>query len=233
MSDHHGRGHALEAALALDRTAASSPCASAGYGDLGAYLSQVMPLPSSVNVAKNLPGVYATPAIDVSIQCVFTNTTPIGAYRGAGRPEGNYIMERLVETAAAEIGIDRVELRRRNHIPADAMPYRAASGNDIRLGEFTPLLERAVAAADWAGFADRRAESRARGRLRGLGIGQYLEVTAPPMNEMGGIRFEPDGAVTIITGTLDYGQGHATPFAQVLSRAARHSVRAHPAAAGR
>ena len=90
-----------------------------------------------------------------------------------------------------------------------------------------------LAAADWAGFADRRAESRARGRLRGIGIGQYLEVTAPPMNEMGGIRFEADGTVTIITGTLDYGQGHATPFAQVLSRAARHPVRAHPAAAGR
>ena len=97
------------------------------------------------------------------------------------------------------------------------MPYQAASDNTYDSGEFTPLLERAVAAADWAGFADRRAESRARGQLRGIGIGQYLEVTAPPMNEMGGIRFEADGTVTIITGTLDYGQGHATPFAQVLS----------------
>src|SRR5215211_2328083 len=217
VSDHHGRGHALEAALALDKDGRFLAVRVTGYGDLGAFLSQVMPLPSSVNVAKNLPGVYATPAIDVSIQCVFTNTTPIGAYRGAGRPEGNYIMERLVEAAAAETGIDRVELRRRNHIPADAMPYRAASDNTYDSGEFTPLLERAVAAADWAGFADRSAESRARGRLRGIGIGQYLEVTAPPMNEMGGIRFEADGAVTIITGTLDYGQGHATPFAQVLS----------------
>ncbi len=217
VSDHHGRGHALEAALALDKDGRFLAVRVSGYGDLGAYLSQVMPLPSSVNVAKNLPGVYATPAIDVSLQCVFTNTTPIGAYRGAGRPEGNYIMERLVEAAAAETGIDRVELRRRNHIPADAMPYRAASDNTYDSGEFTPLLERAVAAADWAGFAERRAESRARGRLRGIGIGQYLEVTAPPMNEMGGIRFETDGTVTIITGTLDYGQGHATPFAQVLS----------------
>ena len=113
-----------------------------------------MPLPSSVNVAKNLPGVYATPAIDVSIRCVFTNTTPIGAYRGAGRPEGNYIMERLVEAAADEIGIDRVELRRRNHIPADAMPYRAASDNTYDSGEFT--------AAPRA-----RRRSRRLGRLRG------------------------------------------------------------------
>jgi carbon-monoxide dehydrogenase large subunit len=153
----------------------------------------------------------------VSIQCVFTNTTPIGAYRGAGRPEGNYIMERLVEAAAAEMGLDRIELRRRNHIPADAMPYKAASDNLYDSGEFTPLLDRAVEAADWAGFPARKAESRARGKLRGIGVGQYLEVTAPPMNEMGGIRFEADGTVTIVTGTLDYGQGHATPFAQVLS----------------
>ena len=217
VSDHHGRGHALEAALALDKDGNFLGVRVTGYGDLGAYLSQVMPLPSSVNVAKNLPGVYRTPAIDVSIRCVFTNTTPIGAYRGAGRPEGNYIMERLIEAAAAETGIDRIELRRRNHIPAAAMPYKAASDNTYDSGEFTPLLERAIAAADWAGFAARKAESRARGRLRGIGIGQYLEVTAPPMNEMGGIRFEADGTVTIITGTLDYGQGHATPFAQVLS----------------
>jgi carbon-monoxide dehydrogenase large subunit len=217
VSDHHGRGHALEAALALDKDGRFLAVRLSGYGDLGAYLSQVMPLPSSVNVAKNLPGVYRTPAIDVSIQCVFTNTTPIGAYRGAGRPEGNYIMERLVEAAAAEMGLDRIELRRRNHIPADAMPYKAASDNLYDSGEFTPLLDRAVEAADWAGFPARKAESRARGKLRGIGVGQYLEVTAPPMNEMGGIRFEADGTVTIVTGTLDYGQGHATPFAQVLS----------------
>jgi aerobic carbon-monoxide dehydrogenase large subunit len=217
VSDHHGRGHALEAALALDKDGRFLAVRLSGYGDLGAYLSQVMPLPSSVNVAKNLPGVYRTPAIDVSIQCVFTNTTPIGAYRGAGRPEGNYIMERLVEAAAAEMGLERIELRRRNHIPAGAMPYKAASDNLYDSGEFTPLLDRAVEAADWAGFPARKAESRARGKLRGIGVGQYLEVTAPPMNEMGGIRFEADGTVTIVTGTLDYGQGHATPFAQVLS----------------
>ena len=217
VSDHHGRGHKLEAELALDKEGRFLAVRVTGYGDLGAYLSQVMPLPSSVNVAKNLPGVYATPAIEVSIQCVFTNTTPIGAYRGAGRPEGNYIMERLVEQAAFEMGIDRIELRRRNHIPADAMPFRAASDNLYDSGEFTPLLDRAVEAADWAGFPARKAESKRRGRLRGIGVGQYLEVTAPPMNEMGGIRFEADGTVTIVTGTLDYGQGHATPFAQVLS----------------
>jgi carbon-monoxide dehydrogenase large subunit len=217
VSDHHGRGHALEAELALDGEGRFLAVRVSGFADLGAYLSQVSPLPSSVNVAKNLPGVYRTPAIEVSIRCVFTNTTPVGAYRGAGRPEGNYIMERLVEAAAAELRIDRVELRRRNHIRAEEMPFRAASEMTYDSGDFPALLDRALEAADWAGFERRKAESRARGRLRGIGIGQYLEVTAPPQNEMGGIRFESDGTVTIVTGTLDYGQGHATPFAQVLS----------------
>jgi carbon-monoxide dehydrogenase large subunit len=148
---------------------------------------------------------------------MFSNTTPVGAYRGAGRPEGNYYMERLVDTAAAEMGIDPVELRRRNHIRPEQMPIAVPTGLTYDSGEFPAVLNKALALADWDGFAQRKAESEARGRLRGRGIGQYLEVTAPPANEMGGIRFEEDGTVTIITGTLDYGQGHATPFAQVLS----------------
>jgi carbon-monoxide dehydrogenase large subunit len=125
-------------------------------------------------------------------------------------------MERLVDTAAAEMGIDRVELRRRNHILAEGMPYKAPNGTTYDSGEFTAVLDEALAQADWDGFDARKAESRARGLLRGRGIGDYLEVTGPPANEMGGIRFEPEGNVTIITGTLDYGQGHWTPFAQVL-----------------
>jgi carbon-monoxide dehydrogenase large subunit len=126
-------------------------------------------------------------------------------------------MERLVETAAAETGIDRVELRRRNHIPPEAMPYKAPNGATYDSGDFTNLLNKALALADWDDFAARQAETRARGRLRGRGISDYLELTGPPGREMGGIRFEPNGDVTIITGTLDYGQGHASPFAQVLS----------------
>jgi carbon-monoxide dehydrogenase large subunit len=183
---------------------------------MGAFLTQFSPLPSTLNVAKNLVSVYRTPAIDVSIRCAFTNTTPIGPYRGAGRPEGNYFMERLIDNAAAEMGIDPVELRRRNHIRPDELPYAAPSQMTYDSGAFSEVLDRALEAADWSGFAARKAESRSRGKLRGRGIGQYLEVTAPPQNEMGGIRFEADGAVTIVTGTLDYGQGHASPFAQVL-----------------
>src|SRR5262249_19560283 len=160
--------------------------------------------------------VYRTPLIEVATKIVVTNTQPVGAYRGAGRPEGNYYMERLVDTAAAEIGMDRVELRRRNHILPQMMPYKAPNGTTYDSGEFTALLDETLLRADWDGFETRKAESRAHGRLRGRGIGDYLEVTGPPANEMGGIRFEPDGDVTIITGTLDYGQGHWTPFAQVL-----------------
>jgi aerobic carbon-monoxide dehydrogenase large subunit len=147
---------------------------------------------------------------------VLTNTAPTGAYRGAGRPEGNYYMERLIDTAAAEMGIDRVELRWRNYIRPDAMPYKAASGMSYDSGEFAAVLDKALALADWQGFAQRQQQSRANGKLRGRGIGSYLEVTAPPSKEMGGIRFEADGTVTMITGTLDYGQGHASPLAQVV-----------------
>jgi carbon-monoxide dehydrogenase large subunit len=125
-------------------------------------------------------------------------------------------MERLIDTAAREMGIDRAELRRRNHIQPDMIPYKAPSTMLYDSGDFPALLDEALAAADWDGFAARRAESARRGRLRGIGIGQYLEVTAPAAGEMGGIRFEDDGRVSIVTGTLDYGQGHATPFAQVL-----------------
>ena len=217
LSDHHGRAIEVEAELALDGHGRFLAARVTGVADMGAFLSQMSPLPSTLNVAKNLVSVYRTPVIDVSIRCAFTNTTPIGPYRGAGRPEGNYIMERLVDNAAAEMGIDPVELRRRNHIRPEELPYAAPSEMTYDTGDFTAVLERAVAAADWAGYPSRQAESRARGKLRGRGIGQYLEVTAPPQNEMGGIRFEADGAVTIITGTLDYGQGHAAPFAQVLT----------------
>src|SRR6201987_2029983 len=113
--------------------------------------------------------------------------------------------------------IGRGEPRRRTHIPPEAMPYKAPNGTTYDSGDFTKLLDKALALADWDGFAARRAESRAEGRLRGRGISDYLELTGPPGREMGGIRFEADGTVTIITGTLDYGQGDASPFAQVLS----------------
>ena len=216
LSDSHGRDHEVDAELALDRDGRFLAIRVTGWGNLGAYLSNAATLPPTINTMKNMVGVYATPLIEAQARCMFTNTTPVGPYRGAGRPEGNLYMERLVDAAAAEMGIDPADLRRRNHIQPEQIPYKAPSGMHYDSGDFPAVLERALAAADWDGFAARRAESRRAGKLRGRGIGQYLEVTAPPQQEMGGIRFEEDGTVTIITGTLDYGQGHASPFAQVL-----------------
>ena len=215
LSDHHGRDHQRIAELALDKDGHFLAVRLSGTGNAGAYIYP--PMPATTNAVKNVIDVYKTPAMEVNSKIAFTNTTPIAAYRGAGRPEGNYYMERLIDTAAREMGIDRVELRRRNHIAPEAMPYKAPSGMNYDSGEFTAILDEALKVADWDGFEARKAESRARGKLRGRGIGSYLEVTAPAGKEYGGIRFEEDGTVTMLSGTLDYGQGHASPFAQVLT----------------
>jgi carbon-monoxide dehydrogenase large subunit len=217
MSDSHGRDHEMTVSLAMDKDGKFLALRVTGFGNIGAWLNSATTIPPTLNTVKNIIGVYATPLIEVSTRCMFTNTTPVGAYRGAGRPEGNYYMERLVETAARETGIDRVELRRRNHIRPEQMPYQAPSGMLYDCGEFPAVMEKALAVAEWDAFPARQAASRAKGKIRGRGIGHFLEVTADAGPEMGGIRFEADGAVTIITGTLDYGQGHASPFAQVLS----------------
>jgi len=217
LSDQHGRDHDFDAELALDKDGKFLAVRLTGFANVGGYLANVRPLMGSMGVTRNLAAIYRTPLIEVATKVAFTNTSPVGAYRGAGRPEANYFMERLIDTAAREMGIDSVEMRRRNHIRPEEMPYKTASGTTYDSGEFTTLLEKAVKFADVAGFAARKTESKARGKLRGLGIGDYLEVTAPPMKEMGGIRFEPNGDVTIITGTLDYGQGHWSAFAQVLT----------------
>jgi carbon-monoxide dehydrogenase large subunit len=215
LSDQHGRDHEMTAELALDKDGKFLAVRITGHGNVGAYLGTVAPQPPTMNVVRNVTSVYRTPLLEVSTKVMFTNTTPVSAYRGAGRPEANYYMERLVDEAAREMGIDRLELRRRNHVRPQAMPYKAASGMTYDSGDFGAVFEKAVKFTE--GFEKRKSESKARGRLRGLGIGSYLEVTAPPNKEMGGIRFEGDEDVTLITGTLDYGQGHAAPFAQVLA----------------
>ena len=216
LSDCHGRDHDFEGELALDKDGRFLAVRFTGFANMGAVLNTAGPLMSTTNIVKNSVGVYRTPLVEVSTKCVMTNTVPINAYRGAGRPEGNYFMERLVSAAAAEMGIDQAEIRKRNHIRPEEMPYSAPSGMVYDSGDFTNLLGKALAAADWDGFPKRKAESKAKGKLRGRGIGDYLEVTAPQGKEMGGLRFEANGDVTIVTGTLDYGQGHWSPFAQVL-----------------
>jgi carbon-monoxide dehydrogenase large subunit len=217
LSDSHGRDHEKVAELALDADGRFLAIRLTGTGNMGAYLGAVGPLPATINAVKNMVSIYRTPLIEVSTQCVFTNTSMVTAYRGAGRPEGNYFMERLIDNAAREMNIDRLELRRRNQLKPKEIPYAAASDQTYDSGDFPAVFKHALELADWKGFSKRRRDSKKRGKLRGIAVGSYLEVTAPPNKEMGGIRFEADGTVTFITGTLDYGQGHATPFAQILA----------------
>ena len=217
LSDSHGRAQIIHAELALDADGRFLAVRLSGYGNLGAYITGVAPGPLSLNTAKNLASVYRTPLLGVDIKTVVTNTTLMGAYRGAGRPEANYYMERLIDRAAAEKGIDRLTLRKRNFIQPAQLPFAAASGVTYDSGDFAGVFAKALEISDHANFARRKKESRKRGLLRGIAIGSYLEVTAPPSGELGKITFEPDGSVRLTTGTLDYGQGHAAPFAQVLS----------------
>src|SRR2546421_11732067 len=217
LSDSHGRAQQIHCELALDSEGKFLAIKVSGYGNLGAYITGVAPSPLSLNVGKNLASVYRTPLMTVDIKTVLTNTTLMGAYRGAGRPEANYFMERLIDRAADEMGINRLTLRKRNFIKPAQMPFEASSGVTYDSGDFQGGFTKALEISDHANFAKRTKESRKRGKLRGIAVGSYLEVTAPPGVELGKIVFENDGSVKLTTGTLDYGQGHATPFAQVLS----------------
>jgi carbon-monoxide dehydrogenase large subunit len=217
LSDQHGRDHFFTGELALDAKGRFLAARFRGLGNLGGFVTTVGAMMPTLNIARNAVSLYRLPLISVSTKCVVTNTQPIGAYRGAGRPEGNYFMERLIETAAAKMGMDPIRLRRINQITPAEIPYATAGGTVYDTGDFGAILDKAVEAADWAGFKARKAASRKKGLLRGRGVGCFLEVTAPANKEMGGLRFEKDGTVTIITGTLDYGQGHAVAFGQVLT----------------
>jgi carbon-monoxide dehydrogenase large subunit len=215
LSDHHGRDHEITGELALDKDGKFLALRMTGFGNVGAYLSNVAPQPPSMNLVRNACGVYRIPLFEVSTKVCFTNTSPVSAYRGAGRPEANMYIERLVDEAAREMKIDRFELRRRNHVTPAEIPYKNRADMVVDSGDFGAVFEKAIKAAE--GFEERKRQSKARGKLRGLGVGSYMEVTAPPNKEMGGIEFEGDKRITFITGSLDYGQGHASPLAQVLA----------------
>ena len=217
VSDHHGRAQDMVVEIAFDENAHILALRLTGYGNMGGYLAQFGPLLPTGNQVKNLASIYRTPLIEVATKCVFTNTNFVSAYRGAGRPEGNYYVERTLDLAASELGIDRLDLRKRNMIRKGDLPFKAASDMTYDCGDFLGVLKQALDAADYAGFNKRKRESRKRGLLRGIGIGCYLEVTAAPGKELGAVHFEPDGTVTIVTGTLDFGMGHATTYAQILT----------------
>ena len=218
VSDHHGRDYDMTVEIAFDEKGVIQAMRLSGYGNLGGYCAAFGPLLPTLNVTKNIVSMYRTPLLEVATKCVYSNTTLVSAYRGAGRPEGAFNMERTMDYAAAELGIDRFQLRKRNFIRAKEMPFSAASGMVYDSGDFPGLFEAALGRADVDGFKQRKRESKKRGKLRGLGVGCYLETTAAGTTEMGGIRFNDDGTVTIVTGTLDYGQGHAAAFAQVLTQ---------------
>jgi len=217
ISDYHGRDSVFDAALGLDADGNFLAVKLEGLGNLGAFAAGFGPGIPTMVLQKNLPSLYRLPAFAMTVDLVFTTTTPTTAYRGAGRPEAIYIIERLIEAAARETGRDPVALRRQNLIPREAIPYDAVSGLTYDSGDFAAHLDLVLERADWPGFSARRAASETNGKLRGRALTTYLEVTAGAGKEMGGIRFAADGNVTLVTGTLDYGQGHRAAFAQVLA----------------
>ena len=197
------------AELALDGRGRFLAARFTGYGNMGAYLTPVGPMMTTLNIAKNSIGMYRTPLVEVSTMLRCHQHVPIGAYRGAGRPEGNYFMERLIDVAARRDGIDKVELRRRNHgDQATSCPGRLRLGRPTTAGTSPACSDRAARGGRLEGLCRSAVAKQQARQAAGRGIGCYLEVTAPPRTKWAALHFEPDGTVTIVTGTLDYGQGH-------------------------
>ena len=230
MSDAHGRDHVSTAELALDTDGKILGLKVHTLANMGAYLSTFAPCVPTYLYATLLSGVYATPAIYAEVKAVFTNTVPVDAYRGAGRPEATYLLERLMDVAAREIGMDRVEFRKKNFIPTAAFPYQTPVALQYDSGDYFSTLAGALETSGWATFEERRAEAKARGKLRGIGISTYVEACgiAPSavvgslgaragLYEVGTIRVHPTGSVTVLTGTHSHGQGHETTLAQLVA----------------
>jgi carbon-monoxide dehydrogenase large subunit len=215
MSDEDGRDNVTDAELALDEDGNFLAMRVKTLAALGAYLSKGGPNPPVANIG-GLAGVYRTPAVHVEVVGVFTNTQSTSPYRGAGRPEASYVIERLVDIAAQEIGKDPVALRRQNMIAPDAMPFRTGLVFTYDVGEFEIVMDMALDAADYEGFEARRKESEARGRLRGIGISTTIEQAAGPNVESAEIRYDPSGTVTVLIGTNDQGQGHDVTYKQII-----------------
>lgn len=230
ISDAHGRDHISHAELALDKDGKFLALKVQTKANMGAYLSTFAPCVPTYLHATLLAGTYTTPVIHANVKAIFTNTVPVDAYRGAGRPEATYLLERIVDQAARETGIDKVEIRRRNFIPADAFPYQTPVALQYDSGDYEATLASATKIADVAGFAARKAEAAGRGKLRGMGFSTYLEACgiAPSavvgslgaragLYESAEVRVHPTGSVTVFTGTHSHGQGHETTFAQLVS----------------
>ena len=216
ISDMHGRDQQWNAELACDGEGRMIALRVRADHNLGAYISSNGFVPALLSGAI-LPSAYACPMFHISFRGVFTNTPMTGPYRGAGQPESIFLVERLLDGMATQVGLDRGELRRRNYISTTAMPYRTPLGQTYDSGEFDVVLQKALELADWEGFQRRKRESAALGRLRGIGLASFVEITAI-YNDRMEIRMDPSGAVTIIAGTFSHGQGHETTFAQMVSQ---------------
>ncbi|HUT51516.1 MAG TPA: xanthine dehydrogenase family protein molybdopterin-binding subunit [Alphaproteobacteria bacterium] len=216
LSDTHGRDNVTHAELALDAGNRFLAVKVATIANMGAYLSNFAPFIATDAGVGMLPGVYDIPAVYSEVKGVFTNTVPVDAYRGAGRPEAIYVIERLVDAAARETGMDPAELRRLNYIKPEAMPYTTAMGLAYDSGDFAALMDAAMTRADHAGFEARRAAAREVGKLRGIGMAYYIEVCGGGMEERASVRIEPKGGVTVTVGSQNNGQGHETAYAQLV-----------------
>jgi carbon-monoxide dehydrogenase large subunit len=215
QADEHARDNVSDAELALDADGRFLGLRVRTLANVGAYVSSDRNLLSTFANVGTLVGVYAIPAAHVHVTCVMTNTSATAPYRGAGRPEAIYVIERLIDDAARELGLDALDLRRMNVIPSTAMPYRNPLGLTYDCGAFARGMDEALAVANVAGFEKRREASRRRGKLRGLGVANAIERAASPGLEFAEIRFAPSGSATIFMGTKNQGQGHETIFRQI------------------
>jgi carbon-monoxide dehydrogenase large subunit len=230
ISDAHGRDHVTEASLALDKDGKFLALSVSTLANMGGYLSTFGPnIPTNL-YAPLLAGVYTTPAIHCAVKVVFTNTVPVDAYRGAGRPEATFVLERLVDIAATEMKIDKAEIRRMNMIPKEAYPYQTPVMVKYDSGDPKGCLEKSLTLADYAGFQIRQAASARQGKYRGIGLSTYVEACGLAPSRLAGqlgargglyesatVRVQPTGHVTVLIGTHNHGQGHETTFAQIVS----------------
>ena len=216
LSDLHGRDHVSDCELALDADGRFLAVRVNTIANVGAYCcSAGVAIPTQIG-PKILTNVYDVPTADVDVKCVMTNTAPVGPYRGAGRPEAIYVMERLVDVAAVELGIDPIELRRKNLIPANRLPYTNSMGTTYDSGAFEQNMDLTAKMADWAGHEKRRVAAKARGKLSGIAVCQYIETTAGNPTESAEVEVTPD-QVIVRVGTQPMGQGHDTSFMQLVS----------------
>lgn len=214
LSDYQGRDQVVDATAAFASDGRILALCNVWTGNVGAHTVSYVPMSNGTRV---MTSVYDVPVAAVQINAVLTNTVPTAPYRGAGRPEANHVMERLLDIAAHELGLDRVEIRRRNLVRREQFPYRSAMGLTYDSGDFGGNMARALAMADWDGFAARRERSRGNGKLRGIGVANYIEAPVGAPRERIQLNVLPEGVIDILSGTQSQGQGHATTFAQVLA----------------